>query len=100
MSLFRRIGCTVRRFIRDSSGVVTMEYVLLCVLIAGASVMMVISFSRAVMRQAALLSYVMAPMEDEDFSEIQKRFREDTSGDSTVGSVYSDYMHGEKVNKQ
>lgn len=99
MSLLRRIGKEAQRFIKDSSGVITMEYVLLCVLIAGASVMMVISFSRAVMRQAALLSYVMAPMEDDDFTEIQKRFREDSSGDAVVGSVYSDYMHGEKVDK-
>ena len=86
-----------RRFI---SGVITMEYVLLCILVAGASVMMVITFSRAVMRQAALLSYVMAPLPDEDFSEIQKRFRDDTDNDVTVGNVYSDYMHGERVKKE
>ena len=76
-----------------------MEYVLLCVLLAGASLLMVITFSRAVMRQLALLSYVMAPLPDEDLSEIQKRFRDDTANDSTVGSVYSDYMHGERVDK-
>lgn len=100
MKLRRRIKGKIFRFIKDSSGVVTMEYVLLCVLLAGAAVMMVVTFSRAVMRQAALLSYVMAPMENEDFSEIQKRFRDDTSNDVTVGNVYSDYMHGEKVNKE
>ena len=77
-----------------------MEYVLLCVLVAGASIMMVLAFSRAVMRQMALLSYVMAPMQDEDFSEIQKRFRDDTDNDVVVGSVYSDYMHGERVKKE
>ena len=77
-----------------------MEYVLLCILVAGASLLMVVTFSRAVMRQMALLSYVMAPMPDEDFSEIQKRFRDDTDNDVTVGSVYSDYMHGERMNKE
>ena len=77
-----------------------MEYVLLCVLVAGASLLMVITFSRAVMRQMALLSYVMAPMPDEDFSEIQKRFRDDTDSDAVVGNVYSDYMHGERMNKE
>ena len=88
------------RYRRTASGVITMEYVLLCILIAGASLMMVITFSRAVMRQMALLSYVMAPLPDEDFSEIQKRFRDDTDNDVTVGSVYSDYMHGERVKKE
>ena len=77
-----------------------MEYVLLCILVAGASLLMVITFSRAVMRQMALLSYVMAPLPDEDFSEIQKRFRDDTDKDVIVGNVYSDYMHGERVKKE
>lgn len=85
---------------KTASGVITMEYVLLCVLVAGASIMMVLAFSRAVMRQMALLSYVMAPMQDEDFSKIQQRFRNDTDKDVTVSSVYSDYMHGERMNKE
>lgn len=88
------------RYRKTASGAITMEYVLLCVLVAGASLLMVITFSRAVMRQMALLSYVMAPMPDEDFSEIQKRFRDDTDNDATVGSVYSDYMHGERMKKE
>ena len=88
------------RYRRTASGAITMEYVLLCVLVAGASLLMVITFSRAVMRQMALLSYVMAPLPDEDFSEIQQRFRDDTDSDVTVGNVYSDYMHGERVKKE
>ena len=88
------------KYRKTASGVITMEYVLLCILVAGASLLMVITFSRAVMRQMALLSYVMAPLPDEDFSEIQKRFRDDTDNDVTVGSVYSDYMHGERVKKE
>ncbi len=89
-----------RRRRRALAGAVTMEYVLLCVLIASASVLMVITFSRAVMRQAALLSYVMAPLPDEDFSEIQQRFRDDTENDKIVGNTYSDYMHGERMEKE
>lgn len=88
------------KYRKTASGVITMEYVLLCILVAGASLLMVITFSRAVMRQMALLSYVMAPLPDEDFSEIQKRFRDDTDNDVTVGNVYSDYMHGERVKKE
>ena len=88
------------RYRKTASGVITMEYVLLCILVAGASLLMVITFSRAVMRQMALLSYVMAPLPDEDFSEIQKRFRDDTDKDVIVGNVYSDYMHGERVKKE
>ena len=88
------------RYRKTASGVITMEYVLLCILVAGASLLMVITFSRAVMRQMALLSYVMAPLPDEDFSEIQKRFRDDTDSDVIVGNVYSDYMHGERVKKE
>ena len=89
-----------RRLVFSSSGAVTMEYVLLCVLIAGGAIMMVITFSRAVTRQFALMSYVMAPLPDEDFSEIQKRFRENTDSDAQVGSQYSDYMHGIKGGQQ
>ena len=85
-----------RRLVFSASGAVTMEYVLLCVLIAGGAVMMVITFSRAVTKQFALMSYVMAPLPDEDFSEIQQRFREDTEKDAEVASQYSDYMHGVK----
>lgn len=88
------------KYRKTASGVITMEYVLLCILVAGASLLMVITFSRAVMRQMALLSYVMAPLPDEDFSEIQKRFRDDTDSDVIVGNVYSDYMHGERVKKE
>ncbi len=82
---------------RGNSGAVTMEYVLLCVLIAAASVMMVISFSRAVTRQIALVSYAMAGYSEEELQETQVRFREDVEDDAVVGSVYSDYMHGERV---
>ena len=94
--LWKRNAGFFRRLVFSGSGAVTMEYVLLCVLIAGGAVMMVITFSRAVTKQFALMSYVMAPMPDEDFSEIQRRFREDTKDDVETAGKYSDYMHGEK----
>ena len=84
---------------RENSGAVTMEYVLLCVLIAAASVMMVITFSRAVTRQIALVSYAMTGYSEEELQEAQERFREDGEDDAVVGNVYSDYMHGERVTK-
>ena len=76
-----------------------MEYVLLCVLIAAASVMMVISFSRAVTRQIALVSYAMSGYSEEELQETQERFRQDVEDDAVVGNVYSDYLHGERVTK-
>lgn len=85
--------------LRENCGAVTMEYVLLCVLIAAASVMMVISFSRAVTRQIALVSYAMTGYSEEELQETQERFRDDGEDDAVVGSVYSDYMHGERVNQ-
>ncbi len=85
--------------LRGNSGAVTMEYVLLCVLIAAASVMMVISFSRAVTRQIALVSYAMSGYSEEELQETQERFRQDVEDDAVVGNVYSDYLHGERVTK-
>ncbi len=94
--LWKRKAGFFRRLVFSGSGAVTMEYVLLCVLIAGGAVMMVVTFSRAVTKQFALMSYVMAPLPDEDFSAIQQRFRDDTDKDAKVGSQYSDYIHGVK----
>lgn len=90
----------MRSFFHGDGGAVTMEYVLLCLLIAAASVMMVITFSRAVVRRFALVSYAMAGYEPEELEEAQQRFRDDTGDDVVVAEVYSDYMHGEKVNKE
>lgn len=94
-----RIWRRIPALLREDSGAVTMEYVLLCVLIAAASMMMVISFSRAVTRQIALVSYAMTGYSEEELQEAQERFREDTEDDAVVGNVYSDYMHGERVTK-
>ena len=98
----RRFGfrASLRRLFHGDGGAVTMEYVLLCTLVAAASVMMVITFSRAVVRRFALVSYAMAGYEPEDLEEAQQRFRDDTKEDAVVGDVYSDYMHSEKVNKE
>ena len=76
-----------------------MEYVLLCVMLAAGAMMMVITFSRAVARQFALVSYAMSGYSSEELSEAQERFREEEENDAVVGETYSDYMHGERVNK-
>ena len=94
-----RIWKRLPALLRENSGAVTMEYVLLCVLIAAASVMMVITFSRAVTRQIALVSYAMSGYSGEELQEAQERFRDDSEDDAVVGNVYSDYMHGERVTK-
>lgn len=96
MRFFRK----TRRFLKDDGGAVTMEYVLLCVLLAAASVMMVIAFSRAVARQFAMVSYAMSGYAQEQLEEGVKQFRQAEKDDAVVAGVYSDYMHGEKVNKQ
>jgi|GEM_PF-6180417 len=77
-----------------------MEYVLLCVMLAAASVMMVIAFSRAVARQFAMVSYAMSGYAQEQLEEGVKQFRQAEKDDAVVADVFSDYMHGEKVNRQ
>ena len=90
----------IRRFLTDARGAVTMEYVLLCVMLAAASVMMVIAFSRAVARQFAMVSYAMSGYAQEQLEEGVKQFRQAEKDDAVVADVFSDYIHGEKVNRQ
>ena len=95
----REMRARLREFFHGDGGAVTMEYVLLCTLIAAASILMVVTFSRAVVRRMALVSYAMAGHDPEKLEEAQQRFRDDTKDDAVVGEVYSDYMHGERVDK-
>lgn len=95
----RSVRARLRELFHGDGGAVTMEYVLLCTLIAAASILMVVTFSRAVVRRVALVSYAMAGYDAELIEEAQERFRDDTDDDAVVGEVYSDYMHGERVNK-
>lgn len=98
MRRFRRsVRARMHGFFHDDGGAVTMEYVLLCTLIAAASVMMVVSFSRAVVRRMALVSYAMAGHASDKLEEAQQRFRDDAGDDAVAAGVYSDYMHGERV---
>ena len=90
---------TIRRFLTDDRGAVTMEYLLLCVMIATGSVMMVIAFSRAVARQFALVSYAMTGYSQEQLEKGLEQFRQAQKDDAVVGNVFSDYIHNEKVNK-
>lgn len=95
-----RFRSKTRSFIANENGVVTMEYVLLCVMLAAGAMMMVITFSRAVTRQVALVSYAMSGYSSEELSEAQESFREAEENDAVVGESYSDYIHGERVNKK
>ena len=88
-----------RELFHGDGGAVTMEYVLLCLMIAAASLVMVVTFSRAVVRRMALVSYAMAGYEPDVLEELHEQFHSDTREDAVVGDVYSDYMHNEKVDK-
>jgi len=96
----QRLPAKLQRFWSDSGGAVTMEYVLLCLMLATASVMMIISFSRAVARRFALVSYAMSGYSAEQIAEADENFRNEQENDAVVGETYSDYMHGEKVNQE
>lgn len=95
--LLMRLQRKIRFFLKDTRGAVTTEYVLLCVMLAAGAMMMVISFSRAVARQFALVSYAMTGYSSELIGETQEAFRNDQKDDAVVAGIYSDYMHGEKV---
>ena len=88
----------IRSFLKDTGGAVTMEYVLLCVLLAAGSIMMIITFSRAVVRQFALVSYAMSGYAPDRIEQGRDYFRQAQEDDAVVANVYSDFMHGEKVN--
>ena len=90
----------IRFFLKDTSGAVTMEYVLLCVMLAAGSIMMVITFSRAVVRQFALVSYAMSGYAPDRIEQGRDYFRQAQEDDAVVANVYSDFMHGERVDKQ
>jgi len=96
----QRLPAKLQRFWKDSGGAVTMEYVLLCLMLATASVMMIISFSRAIARRFALVSYAMSGYSAEQIAEADENFRNEQENDAVVGETYSDYMHGEKVNQE
>ena len=87
----------IRSFLKDTDGAVTMEYVLLCVMLAAGSIMMVITFSRAVVRQFALVSYAMSGYAPDRIEQGRDFYRESQKEDAVVAGVYADYMHGEKV---
>ena len=88
----------IRSFLKDTDGAVTMEYVLLCVMLAAGSIMMVITFSRAVVRQFALVSYAMSGYAPDRIEQGRDYYRQSQEDDAVVANVYSDFMHGEKVN--
>ena len=70
----RSVRAQLRKLFRGDGGAVTMEYVLLCTLLAAASILMVVTFSRAVVRRVALVSYAMAGQDAELIEEDIKRF--------------------------
>ncbi len=55
----RTLTDRLRKLCREESGAVTMEYVLLCLLIATGSMMAVIAFSRALLDMTHTMTYAM-----------------------------------------
>ena len=87
----------IKRRLKSDSGVVTMEYALLCVLIAAGAMLMVVTFSRAVARRMALVSYAMSGYSSEQLKQGAEMFKQDTEDDAVVSNVYADYMHSNKT---
>ena len=92
-----RFGRKIRSLWHDCGGAVTMEYLLLCVMLATGALMMVITFSRAVVRQFALVSYAMSGYAPDRIEQGRDFYRESQKEDAVVANVYADFMHGEKV---
>jgi len=57
----------------------------------------VITFSRAVARRMALVSYAMAGYSSEQLKEGAEKFKQDTEDDVVVSNVYLDYMQSNKT---
>ena len=87
----------IRSLLEDCDGAITMEYLLLCVMLSAGALMMVITFSRAVVRQFALVSYAMSGYAPDRIEQGRDFYRESQKEDAVVAEVYADFMHGEKV---
>ena len=82
----------LRELCRDSSGAVTMEYVLLCVLIAAGSALAVIAFSRSIMDMAHVATYAMTGQYEKAGNAL-KEYRQDRAQDFDSAAQWSDSFH-------
>ena len=82
----------LRRRRRNESGVVTMEYVLLCLLVAAGSILAVVAFSRSVMDMAHTMTYAMTGQADKA-SNALKEYRKDRADDFKKAAEWSDSLH-------
>ena len=77
---------------RNEAGVVTMEYVLLCLLVAAGSILAVVAFSRSVMDMAHTMTYAMTGQANKA-SNALKEYRKDRADDFQKAAEWSDSLH-------
>ncbi len=77
---------------REERGAITMEYVLLCVLVAAAALFAVITFSRAVFSGLHVATYAMTA-QPERAAEAQTLYRQDRAKDAEQSYKWSEALH-------
>ena len=77
---------------RAEAGVVTMEYVLLCLLVAAGSILAVVAFSRSVMDMAHTVTYAMTGQADKAANALRE-YRKDREQDFKQAAQWSDSLH-------
>ena len=82
----------LRELCRNDSGVVTMEYVLLCLLVSASSLLAVIAFSRSIMDMTHTVTYAMTG-QTEKASSALKEYRKDREQDFKQAAQWSDSLH-------
>ena len=82
----------MRKRRRNESGAVTMEYVLLCLLVAAGSILAVVAFSRSVMDMAHTVTYAMTGQASKA-SNALKEYRKDRADDFQKAAQWSDSLH-------
>lgn len=92
MSMVNTLKNILRELYRDISGAVTMEYVLLCLLVAAGSIMAVIAFSRSIMDMTHTVTYAMTGQADKAANAL-KKYRRDRAEDFKTAAQWSDSLH-------
>ena len=88
----RTLRDRLRKLCREESGAVTMEYVLLCLLIATGSMMAVIAFSRALLDMTHTMTYAMTG-QTAKASNALREYRKDRAEDFKTAEQWSDSLH-------
>ena len=82
----------LRELCRGNFGAITMEYVLLCLLVAASSLLAVIAFSRSVMDMTHTVTYAMTGQFEKAESSLRE-YRKDRAEDLQKAAQWSDSLH-------